>query len=96
VVKDDLTLEGPRFARVRTLGHDHVGIEDLLNSLDRHRSLGDRVAHLGEILDRFEELAEVGEEHGQVAHGHGIGQDQRGAPIEHESGAQRGGHGDGG
>ncbi len=91
VIEHDLPAERAGIACAGSLRHDHVGIEDRLDALDRDRGLGDRVAHLGEILHRLEELAQVGEEDGQLPHRHRVGEDQRRATIEHESGAHRGG-----
>jgi hypothetical protein len=96
VLKHDFQADCPRLACVGSLRHDHVGIENRLDALDRDRGLSDRVAHLGELLHRLEELAQVGEEDGQLPHRHRVGEDERRATIEHESRAQRGGDRDGG
>ncbi len=62
VVKGDFAAQRPGIPGTWLFRQDIVGIENQLYALDRHRCLGDAVAHLRQILHRFEKLAEIGEE----------------------------------
>ena len=77
---DTIEADGSTYpARINRAGAflDHlVGRKDRLNSLQRDRHLGDSAGHAREILNRLEELLQIGEVDGQRAGGHRSGNDQ--------------------